>query len=94
MPCPIRSAAFALALSIVASPLARAQQPPNTWVDKDTGHRIWRISDEPNSGGFYFNINAYTPDHKSMIYTAPDGIHVLELDTRKTRLLEDVDAVG
>ena len=23
--------------------------PPKTWVDKDTGHRVWRISDEPNS---------------------------------------------
>jgi len=27
-------------------------------VDKDTGHRVWRLSDEANSGGFYFNINA------------------------------------
>ena len=26
------------------------QLPPKSWVDKDTGHRIWRISDEPNSG--------------------------------------------
>ena len=31
--------------------------PPRTWVDKDTGHRVWRLSDEKNSGGFYFNIN-------------------------------------
>jgi hypothetical protein len=31
------------------------QLPPKTWVDKDTGHRVWRISDEPNSGAFYFN---------------------------------------
>ncbi len=61
--------------------------PPKTWVDKDTGHRVWRLSDEPNSGGFYFNINAYTPDQKQMVYTAPDGIHVLDLGTRQTRLL-------
>ncbi len=38
--------------------------PPKSWVDKDTGHRVWRISDEPNSGAFYFNVNAYTPDGK------------------------------
>ncbi len=56
--------------------------PPKTWVDKDTGHRVWRLSDEPNSGGFYFNVNAYTPDGKQMIYTAPDGIHVLDMATR------------
>src|SRR6202042_3061595 len=61
--------------------------PPKTWVDKDTGHRVWRLTDEPNSGGFYFNVNGYTPDHKSMIYTAPDGIPVLDMDTHKTRLL-------
>jgi oligogalacturonide lyase len=61
--------------------------PPRSWVDKDTGHRVWRLSDEPNSGGFYFNINAYTPDSKQMVYTAPDGIHVLDLTTRATRLL-------
>ena len=61
--------------------------PPRSWVDKDTGHRVWRLSDEPNSGGFYFNINDFTPDQKQMIYTAPDGIHVLDLATRKTKLL-------
>src|SRR5580692_8523459 len=61
--------------------------PPRSWVDKDTGHRVWRLSDEANSGGFYFNINAYTPDDKQMIYTAPDGIHVMEMATRQTRLL-------
>ena len=61
--------------------------PPRSWVDKDTGHRVWRLSDEPNSGAFYFNINAYTPDNKQMIYSAPDGIHVLDLATRQTKLL-------
>src|SRR5258705_6436813 len=60
------------ALALIASPFAmRAQDgqhakqlPPRTWVDKDTGHRVWRISDESNSGAFYFNVTAYTPDHK------------------------------
>jgi oligogalacturonide lyase len=78
---------LATLLPLTRAALARAEDLPKTWVDKDTGHRIWRLSDEPNSGGFYFNINAYTPDHKSMIYTAPDGIHVLDMQTRKTRLL-------
>ncbi len=61
--------------------------PPKTWVDKDTGHRIIRLTDEPNSSGFYFNVNAYTPDLKTMIYTAPDGIHTMDMATRKTKLL-------
>jgi oligogalacturonide lyase len=61
--------------------------PPKTWVDKDTGHRVWRVSDEPNSGGFYFNVNAYTPDHKQMVYNSPDGIRVVDLATMKTKLI-------
>jgi oligogalacturonide lyase len=64
-----------------------AKVPPQTWVDKDTGHRVWRLSEEPNSGGFYFNVNAYTPDLKTMIYTAPDGIHGMDMETHKTRLI-------
>jgi oligogalacturonide lyase len=81
-------------LALVLLPLAAHAQtrpgdpmPPKTWVDKDTGHRVWRLSDEPNSGAFYFNINGYTPDNKQMIYSAPDGIHVLDLATRATKLL-------
>jgi oligogalacturonide lyase len=61
--------------------------PPKSWVDKDTGHRVWRVSDEPNSGAFYFNVNAYTPDHKQMVYNSPDGIRVLDLATMTTRML-------
>ena len=82
-----RSVVSSLALITALAPLLRAEEIPKTWVDKDTGHRIWRLSNEANSGGFYFNINAYTADRKQMIYTAPDGIHVLDMDTRKTRLL-------
>jgi len=61
--------------------------PPATWIDKDTGHRIWRLSDEPNSSGLYFNINAYTADKKSVIYTAPDGFHAIDLASKKSRLI-------
>src|SRR5271157_2891501 len=82
------------AIALVTLPLACISQaapggpmPPKSWVDKDTGHRIWRLSDEPNSGGFYFNVNAFTPDGKQMVYTARDGIHVLDLETRATELL-------
>ena len=79
---------FALvSLPAVAQTTPGMPPPPRTWVDKDTGHRVSRLSNEPNSGGFYFNVNAYTPDDKQMVYTAPDGIHVLDLASRETRLL-------
>jgi oligogalacturonide lyase len=83
----LRHAFAAAALFAILPIAARAADPPKSWIDKDTGHRVWRLSDEPNSGGFYFNVNAYTPDKKTMIYTAPDGIHGLDMDTMKTRLI-------
>jgi oligogalacturonide lyase len=61
--------------------------PPKTWVDADTGHRVYRISDEPNSSALYFNFDAYTPDGRQMVYSSPAGIHMLDLRSLKTRLL-------
>jgi oligogalacturonide lyase len=77
----------ALSATIVSFAFAQSPQPPDSWVDKDTGHRVHRLSSEPNSSGFYFNVNAYSPDGKLMAYDARDGIHVLDLTTMKTRLL-------
>jgi oligogalacturonide lyase len=79
-------ACTALAVSAALAAPA-AVEPPTTWVDKDTGHRVWRLSPEAGAGSLYFNLNAYTPDDKTMVYTAPDGIHVLDMATKATRLL-------
>src|ERR1035437_6982409 len=87
-PNPVAALAlFLLPLACIAQTKPGDPMPPRSWVDKDTGHRVWRLSDEPNSGAFYFNINGYTPDNKQMIYSAPGGIHVLDLATRATKLL-------
>ena len=85
-------AVLAVASTLLVPVCAQSQAapgptPPKTWVDKDTGHRVFRLTDEPGSSGFYFNVNAYTPDLKSMIFTAPDGIHVMDLASRKEHLL-------
>ena len=94
--------AFALLAGLVAVTLSTAatafgqtttqatlapKDVPTVWIDPDTGHRIHRLTNEPNSTGFYFNVNAYTPDGTQMVYSAPDGIHVLELAGGKTKLL-------
>src|ERR1700753_900812 len=87
----LASAITALTLSGALCASAQVTQtgptPPKTWVDKDTGHRVFRLTDEPGSSAFYFNVNAYSPDNRYMIYTAPDGIHTREMATRRTRLL-------
>jgi oligogalacturonide lyase len=72
----------------VGGALAQTQPvPPKTWVDKDTGHRVFRVTDEPGSSALYFNFDAYTPDGREMVYSSPQGIHMLEIATGKTRLL-------
>src|SRR3954468_3355190 len=55
-----------LALIGLAVP-AQDQAPPKSWIDPDTGHRVLRITDEPNSASLYFNENAYASDGKAMI---------------------------
>ncbi|MHB1023801.1 MAG: oligogalacturonate lyase family protein [Acidobacteriaceae bacterium] len=64
---------------------ASPKTPPKTWIDPDTGHRVIRLTDEPNSASLYFNVNGYTPDGKEMVFTTPEGISVINLKTLKTR---------
>lgn len=92
-------ALFAIALGGLATalaaytPSAHAQAmsapamgtPPTSWVDAATGHRVYRITPEPGSASFYFNVNSYTPDGREMVYTTPNGISVVQLGTWKTR---------
>jgi oligogalacturonide lyase len=92
MRAPLFSVTVFLLLPLAApaqrsAPKQAGPPPPKTWVDKDTGHRVWRLTDEPGSSAFYFNVNAFSPDKRFMIYTAPDGIHTLDMHTHATRLL-------
>jgi oligogalacturonide lyase len=89
---PILSAALFLSLGLLAPRFAAAaeapapgQEPPTSWVDPDTGHRVVRLTREPNSASFYFNDNGYTPDGQEMVYTTPEGISVLKLATLEAR---------
>jgi len=66
---------------------AGSGEPPSAWVDPDTGHRIVRLTREPGSDSFYFNVNGYSPDGEEMAYTTPEGISVLNLATLQARPL-------
>ena len=61
---------------------ARGAEPPKSWIDPDTGHRVVRLTDEPGSASLYFNQNGYTADGRKMVYTTPEGIGALDLATR------------
>ena len=75
----------ALALAMTGLYAASAAEPPKEWVDPSTGHRIIRLTDEPNSATLYFNQNGYTADLRKMVYTTPEGISVFDLQTHATK---------
>jgi oligogalacturonide lyase len=67
--------------------LRAAAEHPREWIDPDTGHRIVRLSDIPDTSSLYFHQNAYTADGTRMVVTTPQGLATLNLATRETRVL-------
>lgn len=63
----------------------QTSEPPTSWIDPDTGHRIVRLTREPDSASLYFNQNGYTADGKKLVYTTPQGISTLDLTTRAVK---------
>ncbi|HEY6389824.1 MAG TPA: oligogalacturonate lyase family protein [Bryobacteraceae bacterium] len=80
----MRRACFGVVVLLTTVHLS-AQEPPRTWIDRETGHRIVRLTNEPGSASLYFNQNGYTADGKGMVYTTPDGISVLNLETHAAK---------
>jgi oligogalacturonide lyase len=82
-------ALLAVALLTVALltvlPVCAQTEPPRTWVDPDTGHRVVRLTDEPGSASLYFNQNWFTPDGTKLVYTSPTGICTLDLVTHASK---------
>lgn len=59
---------------------------PREWVDRDTGHRVVRVSDEAGSRSLYFTQHAFLRDGR-LVYSSPSGIRAVDLDSRKTETL-------
>lgn len=55
------------------------------WVDKDTGHRVVRLSNVPGSETLYFNSNSFIPHSQKMVFSSPEGISVIDLTTFQIR---------
>src|SRR6266700_3005141 len=66
---------------------ASFDDPPTEWIDPSTGHRVVRLSREPNSASLYFHQNAYSPDGRKLVITTPTGLSAIDL---KTRAIEQV----
>src|SRR5215218_455786 len=83
-----------LALILCALPAFARQQrptaePPTEWIDKDTGHRVVRLSREPGSQSLYFHQNAYTTEGDKLIITTPTGVSTINLKTREIEKVVD-----
>jgi oligogalacturonide lyase len=61
-------------------------EPAREWVDRDTGHRVVRLSEEPDSRSLYFHQNAFMPDGR-MVFTTTNGIFAVRLATRQIEKL-------
>jgi len=68
-------------------PAAKASPPPGEWIDASTGHRVIRLSSEPNTRSLYFHQNSITPDGRFVIAQGSAGIIAIEIATRKNRVI-------
>jgi oligogalacturonide lyase len=73
---------FILALSVAR---LWGAEPPKSWIDFETHHRVVRLTSEPGSASLYFNQDSYTADGQKMVYTTPDGISAVDLATFATK---------
>lgn len=64
-----------------------ADAPPAEWIDKDTGHRVIRLSREAGSESLYFHQNAFTAEGDKMVMVTPGGISTVNLKTRELDLV-------
>jgi oligogalacturonide lyase len=56
---------------------------PKEWIDKATGHRVVRLSEEDRSQSPYFHYYPYTADGKRLLFSSPTGIYTVDLATRQ-----------
>jgi oligogalacturonide lyase len=74
-------------LVLSACEQAAAASVSAEWIDRATGHRVVRLSDEPGTHSLYFHQNSITPDGRFLIVSGPSGISAIEFATRRRRVL-------
>lgn len=72
-----------LTIFLVVSAFAQTKELPREWVDKETGHKIVRLSDEDGSQSFYFHQNGYTSSGDKMVFSTPKGLSTYNFKTKK-----------
>jgi oligogalacturonide lyase len=75
------------ALLVAQRSAIAAGEPPVEWIDPDTGHRVVRLSRDPDTESLYFHQNAYTASGDKLVVVAPQGISTVNLKTREIDLV-------
>lgn len=85
----MRTIVLSLFVLLLSSFVVSAQtaELPRDWVDKDTGHRIVRLSDEPGSQSYYFHQNAYSGD--KLVFDTRSGISSYNFKTKQIEKIVD-----
>jgi oligogalacturonide lyase len=86
---PSRPAAIGILLAAIGLSAGLRADPPKSWIDPSTGHRVVRLTDTPGSASLYFNDGVFTPDGREMIYTTTSdfGASVVDLATGRCRVV-------
>lgn len=79
----IRLSVFVFLFSILTVTAQTTSEIPREWIDKDTGHRIVRLSDEDGSSSFYFHQNGYTANGDKLVFSTRTGLSTYNFKTRK-----------
>ncbi len=69
------------------APSTSAKIIPYNWIDADNGYHVIRLTNEPGSKALDSRRNAFTPDGKDMVYLSDLGLHIINLATRKDKLI-------
>src|SRR5436309_9145585 len=56
-----------------------AQAPPREWVEKETGHRVIRLSGDEGGSSLYFHQNTYTPKGDKLVFDTRAGIVAVDI---------------
>jgi oligogalacturonide lyase len=68
------------AVVLTAAGVLQIHEPlPREWVDRDTGHRVVRLTDSPGASTLYFHDNAFSPEGDKLMINTPTGVAVIDV---------------
>src|SRR5262245_50206035 len=83
--CEVPMLRYAAVIGLVGL-FGMRQEPPREWIEA-TGHRVFRLSDEPGTASLYFHQNPYTAAGDKMVVSTRSGLATITLATRTIKPL-------